>query len=249
MNTTSNILYSELADWWPLLSDPADYAEEAEIISQVLLPDSSKNIVTLLELGSGGGNTASHLKKNFETTLVDLSPQMLKVSRDLNPECEHVQGDMRIIRLGRKFNAVLIHDAVCYMATKEHLRQALRTAFVHCRPGGKALFLPDWTKENFQPETSHGGHDKNDRALRYISWTMDLDANDDCYSSFMVYLLREGNQVRLSGLDEHIMGLFSDADWLSMIEDVGFQASKLPFDHSEFEEGTHWMFAGIKPDE
>ena len=34
-------------------------------------------------------------------TLVDLSEEMLAVSRELNPECEHLQGDMRTLRLGR----------------------------------------------------------------------------------------------------------------------------------------------------
>ena len=50
-------------------------------------------------------------------TLVDLSAEMLEVSRQLNPECEHIQGDMRTIRLGRQYDAVLVHDAVDYVTT------------------------------------------------------------------------------------------------------------------------------------
>ena len=49
---------------------------------------------TLLELGSGGGNNASHMKAHFAPTLVDASAGMLDVSRALNPECEHVEGDI-----------------------------------------------------------------------------------------------------------------------------------------------------------
>jgi len=48
--------------------------------------------------------------------LVDKSPGMLEVSRALNPECEHVEGDMRTVRLGREFDLVFVHDAVAYMA-------------------------------------------------------------------------------------------------------------------------------------
>ncbi len=33
-------------------------------------------------------------------------------SRELNPDCEHVLGDMRTLRLGRTFDAVFVHDAV-----------------------------------------------------------------------------------------------------------------------------------------
>ncbi len=94
-------LYREIADWWPILSTPEEYAEEAELYRKALVTSASAPIHTLLELGSGGGSNASHLKKHFQMTLVDLSPGMLEVSRKLNPECEHLQGDMRSVRLGR----------------------------------------------------------------------------------------------------------------------------------------------------
>ncbi|MEA2702730.1 MAG: hypothetical protein QOD63_675, partial [Actinomycetota bacterium] len=68
----------------------------------------------MLELGSGGGHNAVHLVADFAMTLVDLSDQMLDVSRRLNPGCEHVVGDMRTVRLGRSFDAVFVHDAVDY---------------------------------------------------------------------------------------------------------------------------------------
>ena len=91
-------MYGELAGWWPLLSAPGSYAEEAEIYRRLLVEAADRPPVTVLELGSGGGNNASHLKAHFRMTLVDLSPGMLKVSRELNPECEHVQVDMRTVR-------------------------------------------------------------------------------------------------------------------------------------------------------
>ena len=146
------MLYTQLASWWPLLSAPAEYAEAAAFYRRLLQDASDLTIGTLLELGSGGGNNASHLKAHFRVTLVDLSPDMLGVSRNLNPECEHCVGDMRTIRLGRQFDGVFIQYAVSYMATETDLRQAIETAFVHCRPGGVALFAPDHLRENFLPE-------------------------------------------------------------------------------------------------
>src|SRR5918994_2231592 len=133
-------MYDDLAGWWPLLSAPAVYAEEAEIYRRLLAEAGDRPPVTVLELGSGGGNNASHLKAHFQLTLVDLSAGMLEVSREANPECEHVQGDMRTVRLGREFDAVFVHDAVNYMTSTGDLRQAIETAAVHCRPGGVALF-------------------------------------------------------------------------------------------------------------
>jgi trans-aconitate methyltransferase len=60
-------------------------------------------------------------------TLVDLSEEMLVVSRRLNPECEHLLGDMRTLRLGRSFDAVFVHDAIDYMTTEADLRRAVRS--------------------------------------------------------------------------------------------------------------------------
>src|ERR671911_1342793 len=166
-------MYGELAGWWPLLSAPAAYAEEAEIYRRLLATAGDRAPETVLELGSGGGNNASHLKAHFRLTLVDRSPQMLDVSRRLNPECDHVEGDMRSVRLGRAFDAVFVHDAIAYMTTEDDLRGVFATAFGHCRAGGVALFVPDAVTETFEPAVDHGGHDGPERALRYLEWTWD----------------------------------------------------------------------------
>src|SRR5919201_6339881 len=136
-------LYTELADWFSLLTAPADYAEEAAFFLRLFAEALGAPPRTLLELGSGGGNMASHYKHEVQATLTDRSPRMLALSARLNPECEHVQGDMRTVRLGRVFDAVLVHDAVCYLTSEADLRQAMMTAFLHCRPGGTAIFAPD----------------------------------------------------------------------------------------------------------
>src|SRR3954451_21725201 len=136
--------YGELAPWWPLISPPEEYIEEAAYAA-TMLRSASIPVREVLELGSGGGHNAVHLKAHFALTLVDLSEEMLAVSRELNPECEHHRGDMRTVRLGRVFDAVFVHDAVMYMTTEADLLAAVETAFVQCRPGGRALFVPHCT--------------------------------------------------------------------------------------------------------
>ena len=121
-------MYSEIAHWWHLLSAPENYAEEADFYRRTLEAVCAAAPRAVLELGSGGGNNASHLKRHWRMTLVDRSPDMLATSRQLNPDCEHVQGEMRNVRLGRTFDAVFVHDAVCYMTTETDLRSAMATA-------------------------------------------------------------------------------------------------------------------------
>jgi len=240
-------LYDELASWWPLMSSPDDYAEEAEFYGRHLRAAGNEPARSLLELGSGGGNNASHLKAHFDMVLVEPSHGMLDVSRKLNPECEHVPGDMRTVRLGRQFDRVFVHDAICYMATKEDLRRAIETAFEHCRPGGAALFAPDNVRENFKPSTDHGGHDGDGRSMRYMEWVWDPDPADSTYTVDYAFMLREADgSVRVEH-DRHIEGLFSRSEWLELFTAVGFDPRTVPFDHSELEPGSHEVFVCVRP--
>jgi SAM-dependent methyltransferase len=230
-------LYRELATWWPLLSPPEDYADEAAFFGHVLAEVGLPLVSSLLELGCGGGSNAFYLKQIFtHVTLTDLSPDMLAVSRTLNPECEHVEGDMRTIRLGRVFDVVFIHDAIDYMTTLQALGQALETAFVHCKPGGLVLLLPDYVRETFQPSTDYGGRDADARGLRYLEWTYDPDENDTTYTTEYVYVLRDGTQPTRVEHEQHTCGLFSRGAWLGLLCNMGFQPEIVqdPYDRELF---------------
>jgi SAM-dependent methyltransferase len=216
-------LYTRRAAWFHLLTAPGDYADEAAELLRALREGGAKPLGTLLELGSGGGNMASHYKRDVTATLVDLSPEMLALSFGINPECEHIVGDMRQIRLGRTFDAVVVHDAVMYMTCEVDLRAAMATAFVHLRPGGVAVFAPDCTRETFQPGTAHGGDDDGDRGLRYLEWTIDPDPDDCTYTVDFALLLREGEAVTCEH-ERHVYGLFSRAQWIAWLEQTGFIA-------------------------
>ena len=235
-------LYSDLAPWWPLMSAPADYAEEAGFYQRLMLEASGAPPQTLLELGSGGGNNASFLKKRFEMVLVEPSVGMLAVSQALNAEVRHVLGDMRTVRLGRQFDCVFVHDAVVYMLSERDLRQAIETAFVHCRPGGVALFCPDHVRENFQPSTEHGGEDGDGRALRYLAWVWDPDPTDTTYITDYVYVMRDRRGQVETVYDRHLEGLFSRREWLQWLREAGFEPAVVPFEHSELEPGSHEVF-------
>jgi len=243
----SEKLYGELARWWPLLSAPEHYAEEAGIYRRLLLDACAEPPRTVLELGCGGGNNASHLKATFAMTLVDRSPGMLDVSRALNPDCEHVLGDMRDVRLGRVFDAVFVHDAVAYVTTLPDLARAAETAWVHCRPGGAALFAPDAVRETFRPSTHAGGDDGVTRSLRYLEWIWDPDPDDTTCVADFAYLLREGTGEPRVVHDRHVFGLFPRADWLRVLRDAGFVPEVVPLVHSDVPAGTCEMFVARKP--
>jgi SAM-dependent methyltransferase len=177
---------------------------------------------TLLELGSGAGHNAFHLKNRFRCTLTDVSEEMLSLSRTLNPECEHVAGDMRTLALGRTFDVVLVHDAVTYMLSEADLAAAARTAFAHTRPGGAAIVATDHLRETFRESAEMGSGEDDTRSLRYLEWTWDPDPSDDTYTVDYAFLLREGTSVQAFH-DRHVEGFFSRATWPRVLGSVGYR--------------------------
>jgi SAM-dependent methyltransferase len=239
-------MYGDLAEWWPLVSPPEEYAGEAALFAEILAAGAPP-VRTVLELGSGGGHNASHLRARFDLTLVELSPGMVAVSQALNPGCEHHVGDMRTVRLGRTFDAVFVHDAVMYMTTEEDLLAAMQTAFVHCRPGGRALFVPDCTAETFVPSTDHGGVDGSDgRGARYLEWSWDPDPSDLTCRTDYAFVLRDVDGTTRGVHDVHTWGLFPRTTWLAALETVGFAATAVPEVTVEDHEPRE-LFLGTKP--
>jgi hypothetical protein len=131
-----------------------------------------------------------------------------------------------------------------YLTTESDLREAIETAFVHCRPSGAALFAPDCVRETFRPYTDHGGHDVDNRGMRYLEWTWDPDPSDSTYVCDFAYMLREGGGVRVEH-DQHVFGLFARQQWLDLIKEVGFEPRCVPFIHSEIE-GEGEVFIGVR---
>ena len=215
-------LYRDLAGWWPLISPPEEYAEEAAYLAAVF-SSAGVPVREVLDLGSGGGHNAVHLKGRLALTLVNISEEMLAVSRRLNPECTHVQGDMRTVRLGRMFDAVLVHDAVDYVTCEGDLRQVIETAFAHCRPGGIAVFVPDHIAETFRSARGGGGgSDAAGRQGSFREWAWDPDPADDWVQVEYEFVLRAADGTVQVVREAHRLGAFSRDAWLRLLADTGF---------------------------
>ena len=221
-------MYRELAVWWPLISPASHYDEEAADLLPTLMQAPDAPPTTLLELGCGGGSLASHLKAHFQLTLTDVSLEMLEQSRRVNPECEHVPGDMRTIELGRTFDVVFIHDAIMYMTDEASVRAAIATAARHCRVGGGVVIVPDFVRETFEPDSSSHGEDDpsgDGRALRYLEWSWDPDPHDTTFEATYAFLMRHPDGTTSVEMDRHQEGLFPRDSWLKWLDDAGITAA------------------------
>jgi SAM-dependent methyltransferase len=238
-------IYSDLAEWWPMISPTREYAQEAAYLAAILRAVTSPGPTgpaTLLDLGSGGGHVAVHLKDTFAMTLVDISDQMLTVSKALNPECEHLAGDMRTIRLGRQFDAVLVHDAIDYVIGRADLRRVIATAAVHCKPAGVALFVPDYVKDTFTEVGGGGGGgvDAAGRTASFVERTWDPDSADEWVQADYEFTLHTPGGADQGSTqivrESHRLSAFSRETWLRLLAEGGFSQG-LGIDHERVTAG------------
>ena len=240
--TETHRLYHDLAWIWPTFSPPGEYAEDAQHFRDALRERLGSGRHSILELGSGGGHTLSHLTADFEMTASDISTDMLALSQRLNPGVRHHQGDMRTLRLSRTFDAVIIHDAISYMLTEEDLVATFTTARSHLEPGGVLVIMPDYFQESFAgPKVLHWICQEDSTnptpPLTVIEYCHDPDQADTTIESLFIFIMPGTDGLRIEQ-DRHVTGLFSSTTWLRLLTEAGFEAEIRPLP------GYHGGYAG-----
>lgn len=217
-------LYTDLAWLWPMWGDAAkEYAHYCQHVAGLIRQYATRPVATLLDIGCGGGKNALNLKREFDVTGLDLSPSMLAQATELNPNCTFVQGDMRICRLGRGFDAVLIDDAISHMNCRADFVAALRTGYDHLKPGGVLVVTPDVTIETFQQnQTTITPAAREGLDVVFIENVYDPDSTDEQYETTILYLIREHGRLRIE-TELWTMGVFSLDTWRESLRDTGLR--------------------------
>ena len=238
-----NRLYGDLSYLWPLLSPPEHYKDEARYWLRELLSRLPPGRRRILDLGSGGGHHLSHLTAEFDATAVDLSETMLEHSRRLNPGVVHHVGDMRTVRLGQTFDAVLVHDAISYITTEADLNAVFNTARAHLRPGGLLIVAPDDYTETFHPpRVEHQTIRHTDTELTYVEYSTDLDPTDTAIETTYVFFIKQDGKLQVE-VDNHTTGLFPIATWKRLLTEAGFDVDRVDYPVSE--DGREmWLWVG-----
>ncbi len=215
-------LYADLAWTWPIISAPDHYIDEAQGFIDTIRRFSRIGVRTLLDLGCGGGHVDRTLKKHVDVTGVDTSEAMLSLARRLNPDVTYCLGDMRTVRLGRTFDAVIAADSIDYMLDEEDLYAAFVTAFEHLEPGGVFCTYAEVTRENWQQNavaSSVGAQGRTE--IAFIENRYDPDPTDSTYESTFLYLIRQGGQLTIE-TDRHLSGIFALDTWRRLLHRAGF---------------------------
>lgn len=240
-------LYNDLAWTWHIISPPEDYIPEAEHYHTLYRANSKIPVNSLLDLGCGGGHVDWVLKKYYTITGVDISIDMLKQARDLNPEVQYQQGDMRTIRLHALFDAILLHDSVNYMLTEKDLQAAFKTAYWHLKPGGVMLTFAEEYNAIQQNRVSVSTHVKDNIAITFIEHQYDPEPNDTTYENTFVYLIRTKDGLDIQ-TDRHESGIFPLSTWWRLLRTIGFRVrlARCDFATNEWEARIK-EFVCVKP--
>lgn len=244
-------LYSDLSWLWPMWGDShagSEYAKYCNFIMEKVNRLRHKDLKTLLNLGCGGGKNINTLKKHYECTGLDISADMLKLAKELNPECDFVQADMRSFDLGRKFDFVFIDDAVTYMLTRRDLEQVFFQAFNHLETGGVMVVTPDATAESFKQNETQIFHSiaserYPDTEVVYVTTNYCRDMAVEQSEGVFVYLIRTHGELRIE-TEVHQFGLFPLQVWRELLLKTGFSIQE----ESYVEEGQSYTpFICLKP--
>ena len=150
---------------------------------------------------------------------------------------------MREMRLGRTFDAVIIHDAISYILTVNDLRRTFQTARAHLNPGGVFIAGPDWMKgitpiPNLSCKLGKLGE------LSYAEFVHDPDPDDtEVEVIFTFYIPEMKKGVRVEE-DRHRHGLFSLETWLLTVRDAGFESGTRRYS-TDISGGSGYYITGI----
>ena len=152
---------------------------------------------TALELGSGGGNLASHLAARLRLTLTDVAPGMLDLSRRINPGVEHLAG--------RHAHAAPGADVRCRHRPRRHHvhddRVRPSRGAANRRPSTCDRVAPPsscrtgcWTRTARAPSTAVAT--RAARGLRYLEWDRDLRPGSTTVETDYIIVTRDGRRGR-----------------------------------------------------
>lgn len=222
--------YTTLAEYYDRIYHFVDYEKQAnyfvELIDKFKLSKGRK----ILDVCCGTGTHIGLLgNRGFEVTGVDISREMLTQASKKYPNIKFIEGDMRKLELGEKFDIIIcFFNSILYNETLVELRTTLFNFHNHLYPGGILLFDMvdkeigiDSKKETFIYE------DEDIKITFSPQWV--YNTHQDIMDLNVWFTIeRTGNTEKL--FDYHRMGAFSFNEMRLLLSDIGFEVNILKRD-------------------
>ena len=138
--------HKDYSDYYNLLYHDKNYLLEVDYIEKLFKKYSKRKISKLLNLGCGTGNhDFIFAKKGYEITGIDISNTMVKVANQNKQPAQSnplfFQGDVRDIRLNKKFDSVAaLFHVMSYQNSNQDVMNTFNTAKIHLKKNGLFIF-------------------------------------------------------------------------------------------------------------
>ncbi|MBD0255373.1 MAG: class I SAM-dependent methyltransferase [Cytophagales bacterium] len=140
-------VFAHYARYYNLLYKDKNYRGEVDYLVKLLEQYASRPR-SILNLGCGTGKHDFLLAdRGYDVTGVDLSADMIAVADQTRQASatrgttQFLTGDLREVRLGRQFDAVVsLFHVMSYQVTNADLDRAFQTVKAHLKPGGTFVF-------------------------------------------------------------------------------------------------------------
>jgi SAM-dependent methyltransferase len=231
MTTAPAPLFQKYAAVYDLLYHDKDYGAEAAYVAKIIR-DGSPRASTILELGSGTGRHGRILASlGFDVLGIDRSEAMVACASPVGHSesggtFRSQVGDIRALRLGREFDAVIaLFHVVSYQTSDQDLKQLFSTAAMHLASGG--IFVFDvWHgpavlaqrpsvrvkfASNDEYEIKRTARPVMDEASRTVKIAFDVACTD----------LRSGERFEIA--EEHVMRYLYPAEIEGFAMEAGFR--------------------------
>jgi len=222
--------YTDLAWMEHIISSPEEYVDDTEFFCKLIKEHSRIEVKSLLHLGCGAGGNDFTFKKYFKVTSVDISEDMLRIAREVNPEVTYIHGDMRSIELEEFFDVIAVPDSIGHMVTLEDLQEAVLTAYKHLKPGGVffvvASIAEEFQENNFVYTGAKNGVEVTLFENNYIPYP-----DGTTYEATVVYLIRQNGELEIHS-DTDTISLFSQLTWSDLLKKTGFEVKQVRLEHS-----------------
>ena len=149
-------MFKETARYYDRIYAFKNYVAEASKVAGIVEVELRSGGRRLLDVACGSGLHLEHLKVQFDAEGLDLSPELLAISRERNPELTHHVADMRSFKLEARFDVITcLFSSIGYMTTLEDLHSAIARMADHLVSGGLLIVEPWLTPDAWKPNTVH----------------------------------------------------------------------------------------------
>jgi SAM-dependent methyltransferase len=228
-------MFAKSQEFYDVVYSFKDYAKEAEDILTMIRRNSDCG-ETVLDIACGTGKHLEHLKTSFKCFGLDVDPGLVEIAQKRNPECEIFLDDMVTFDVKRRFGVALcLFSSIGYAETPARLEATISRVAAHIEPGGLFIVEPWLHPDKYS--TGRLDADFIEEANLKITRMNTTEREANVSVILFHYLVGQGTEISYF-IEEHKLGLFTDAEYRSALANGGFRIAEHT---TEFSDRGHYI--------